>query len=78
MAPRRLPTLVKDLSHIRDVFYRMGFNDQIVALVGAHCLGRCSPQNSGFDGPSTFSPTMFTNDFFKLLLDREMACSKMG
>lgn len=73
MAPDgRLPDASQGSSHIRDVFYRMGFNDQeIVALVGAHCLGRCHPQNSGFDGPWTFSPTMFTNDFFKLLLDEK-------
>ena len=30
------------IAHIRDIFYRMGFNDQeIVALLGAHALGRC-------------------------------------
>ena len=28
--------------HVRDVFYRMGFTDrEIVALLGAHALGRC-------------------------------------
>ena len=27
--------------HIRDIFYRMGFNDQeIVALIGAHSVGK--------------------------------------
>jgi cytochrome c peroxidase len=31
-----------DSSHLRSIFYRMGFNDQeIVALSGAHALGRC-------------------------------------
>ena len=34
---------------IRDVFYRMGFNDQeIVALSGAHALGRCHENASGY------------------------------
>lgn len=66
----------------------MGFNDQeIVALVGAHALGRChssrsfnnivfvamaqlfSVHRSGYDGPWTFSPTTFTNDFFQLLFN---------
>ena len=38
----RLPDGSKDQSHIRNIFYRMGFNDQeIVALSGAHALGRC-------------------------------------
>ena len=38
------------LSHLRkDVFYRMGFNDrEIVALSGAHALGRCHPDASGY------------------------------
>jgi cytochrome c peroxidase len=35
-------------SHIRDIFGRMGFNDrEIVALLGAHALGRCHTENSG-------------------------------
>ncbi|KAF8513112.1 cytochrome c peroxidase [Hysterangium stoloniferum] len=64
----RLPDAAQGQDHIRDIFYRMGFNDQeIVALVGAHALGRCHPDRSGFEGPWTFSPTTFTNDFFKLL-----------
>lgn len=38
--------------HVRDVFYRMGFNDrEIVALVGAHTLGRCHTTASGYSGP---------------------------
>lgn len=37
--------------HLRAVFHRMGFTDQeIVALSGAHTLGRCHPDRSGFDG----------------------------
>ena len=33
---------------------RMGFNDQeIVALSGAHTLGRCHADRSGFVGPWT-------------------------
>ena len=36
---------------LRDVFYRMGFNDQeIVALSGAHALGRCHSTYSGYVG----------------------------
>lgn len=58
--------------HPRDVFYRMGFDDQeIVALVGAHTLGRCHTDRSGFDGPWTFSPTAFSNSFFVELLNRK-------
>ena len=36
----RLPDASKNAKHLRDIFYRMGFNDQeIVALSGAHALG---------------------------------------
>ena len=39
----RLPDASKGPPHLRDIFYRMGFNDQeIVALSGAHALGRCA------------------------------------
>lgn len=43
LPPRgRLPDGSKGADHIRFIFYRMGFNDQeIVALSGAHNLGRC-------------------------------------
>ena len=47
----RLPDGSKGARHIRDIFYRMGFNDQeIVALSGAHALGRCHSDRSGFKG----------------------------
>jgi cytochrome c peroxidase len=48
----------------------MGFSDaEIVALSGAHALGRCHPTSSGFAGPWTFSPTTLSNDYFKRLLE---------
>lgn len=43
LPPRgRLPDGALGAEHLRFIFYRMGFNDQeIVALSGAHNLGRC-------------------------------------
>ncbi|EIE21758.1 heme peroxidase [Coccomyxa subellipsoidea C-169] len=68
----RLPDASKGAQHIRDIFYRMGFNDQeIVALSGAHALGRCHRDRSGFEGPWTNSPITFSNEYFKLLLDEK-------
>jgi len=66
----RLPDAAQGAQHVRDVFYRMGFNDrEIVALIGAHSVGRCHADRSGFDGPWTFTPTKFTNQFFVQLLN---------
>ncbi|RAL63092.1 hypothetical protein DID88_004176 [Monilinia fructigena] len=68
----RLPDASQGNKHLRAIFGRMGFNDQeIVALSGAHALGRCHTDRSGFNGPWTFSPTVLTNDYYKLLLDEK-------
>lgn len=73
----RLPDASLAQDHLRQIFYRMGFNDEeIVALSGAHALGRCHTDRSGFEGPWTFSPTTFTNDYFKLLLDEKWSWRK--
>jgi len=65
----RLPDASQGAQHLRDVFYRMGFNDrEIVALSGAHTLGRCHQVRSGYDGPWTRNPLKFDNAFFKNLL----------
>lgn len=58
--------------HLRDIFYRMGFNDrEIVALSGAHSLGRCHVDRSGYWGPWTFAPTTFSNEYYRLLLEEK-------
>jgi len=67
-----LPDASQGAQHLRDIFYRMGFNDQeIVALSGAHTLGRCHRHRSGFDGPWTTKPLVFDNEYFKNILDLE-------
>jgi cytochrome c peroxidase len=68
----RLPNAAKGPSHLRDIFYRMGFDDrEIVALSGAHALGRAHTDRTGYEGPWDFSPTVFTNEFFRLLVEEE-------
>jgi cytochrome c peroxidase len=65
------------VQHIRDIFYRQGFNDQeIVALIGAHSLGRCHTEASGYSGPWTRAPTTFSNMYFKELLDNTWTLKK--
>lgn len=73
----RLPDASQGNRHLRDIFYRMDFNDQeIVALSGAHALGRCHTDRSGFDGPWTFSPTVVTNEYYNLLLNEKWSWKK--
>ncbi|KAJ7058569.1 heme peroxidase [Mycena amicta] len=73
----RLPDGTQGGAHLRAIFGRMGFNDQeIVALSGAHALGRCHATRSGFEGPWTFSPTTMTNDYFKLLFNESWVWKK--
>eukprot|EP00891_Asterochloris_glomerata_P008407 jgi/Astpho2/8407/Aster-01462 len=68
----RLPDASKGAPHIRDVFNRMGFNDrEIVALSGAHALGRCHTDRSGFSGPWTNAPTTFSNLYFTEMLEKK-------
>lgn len=65
----RLPDGALGASHLRSVFGRMGFDDEdIVALSGAHTLGRCHADRSGFDGPWTHDPLRFDTEYFRLLL----------
>ena len=62
----RLPDASQGADHLRDVFYRMGFDDrEIVALSGAHTLGRCHKVRSGFDGPWTSNPLKFDAEYFR-------------
>lgn len=67
----RLPDAARGEDHLRAIFYRMGFNDrEIVALSGAHAMGRCHTDRSGFEGPWTNAPTTFSNEYFVQLLEK--------
>jgi L-ascorbate peroxidase len=68
----RLPDARKGPSHLKDIFYRMGLSDrEIVALSGAHTLGRAHKERSGFEGPWTANPLKFDNSYFLELLKGE-------
>ena len=72
LPPRgRLPDGAQGADHLRWIFNRMGFNDQeIVALSGAHNLGRCHADRSGFDGAWVNAPTRFSNTYYRLMISR--------
>lgn len=66
----RLPDAKQGCPHLRGVFNRMGFSDQeIVALSGAHAVGMCHPDRSGFIGPWTTTALTFDNAYFVNLVD---------
>ena len=68
----RLPDALGDEAHVLSVFGRMGFNEkETVALIGAHCIGRCHTGSSGFSGPWTRAPTTFSNEFFRELVENK-------
>ncbi len=68
----RLPDASQGADHLREIFNRMGFNDQeIVALSGGHTVGRCHEVRSGYDGAWTENPLQFDNSYFKNLVDIE-------
>lgn len=57
-------------AHLREVFGRMGFSDrELVALSGAHTIGYCRPETSGYTGKWTPSPTRFNNIYYRILLN---------
>eukprot|EP00440_Ansanella_granifera_P004776 gb/GFBE01005181.1/.p1 GENE.gb/GFBE01005181.1/~~gb/GFBE01005181.1/.p1 ORF type:complete len:396 (+),score=107.78 gb/GFBE01005181.1/:1-1188(+) len=67
----RLPDGDKGAQHLRDIFGPKGFDDKaIVALSGAHTVGSCHLDRSGFDGPWTDAPLTFDNAYFKDLLTK--------
>lgn len=62
----------KTSAHMRDVFYRMGFNDrEMVCLIGAHTLGRCHRDRSGYWGPWNKAENKFNNALFSFLLNMQ-------
>lgn len=67
----------KNVDHVRDVFYRMGFNDrEIVALLGAHAIGRCYPDRSGYSGPWTNAEWTWSNEYFRQLVENTWTVKK--
>eukprot|EP00471_Norrisiella_sphaerica_P004259 CAMPEP_0184487468 /NCGR_PEP_ID=MMETSP0113_2-20130426/10132_1 /TAXON_ID=91329 /ORGANISM="Norrisiella sphaerica, Strain BC52" /LENGTH=321 /DNA_ID=CAMNT_0026869797 /DNA_START=18 /DNA_END=983 /DNA_ORIENTATION=+ len=67
--------------HIRNVFYRMGFNDrEIVALSGAHTLGRAFKERSGVveNGYGEETATKFTCPFHRARADKKEGVGMPG
>jgi len=77
----RLPDATQGSDHIRQVFTKqMGFNDQeIVALLGAHAVGKMHLENSGFSSsqteglalPWTYAPLTLGTHYYTTLLEEK-------
>ena len=72
VAEGRHPDGDKGSDHLREVFGRMGLTDQdIVILSGAHTVGSCHLDRSGFDGPWTEEPYKFDNAYYVDMLNKD-------
>lgn len=68
----RLPDAAQGAVHLRNIFGDYGFDDkEIVALSGAHSMGFCHDDRSGFVGPWTDEPYAFTNKFYTNMMDKK-------
>ncbi|SSD58763.1 related to Cytochrome c peroxidase, mitochondrial [Saccharomycodes ludwigii] len=78
----RLPDANTDSNYVRNFFHRLNFLDdkEIVAVCGAHCLGKTHYKNSGYEGPWGAATNIFTNEFFVNLLNEnwKLETNKMG
>jgi len=73
----RHPDADKGADHLRCVFHRMGLTDKdIVVLSGAHTVGRCHADRSGFEGKWTDDENKFDNSYFVDLLERKWSATK--
>jgi len=68
----RIPDGDKGAKHLRDIFRPKGFDDrEIVALSGAHTVGKCHLDRTGFEGPWTENTLLWDNSYFKDLLTKK-------
>lgn len=68
----RLPDGDKGIPHLREIFHPKGFTDRdIVALSGAHTVGSCHADRSGFDGAWTENKLKFDNSYFTEMLAKK-------
>mmetsp|Transcript_24610 Transcript_24610/g.45858 ORF Transcript_24610/g.45858 Transcript_24610/m.45858 type:complete len:376 (+) Transcript_24610:65-1192(+) len=67
-----------DIDHMKVLFGRIGGLQykHIVALFGAHSVGSCHENASGYSGTWTTDETTFSNEYFRLLLEEKWTHKK--
>lgn len=67
-----------DIDHIKVLFGRIGGlkYKHIVALFGAHSVGSCHENASGYSGTWTSDETTFSNEYFRVLLKEKWSIKK--
>ncbi|SCV03529.1 LANO_0G04676g1_1 [Lachancea nothofagi CBS 11611] len=73
----RLPDASRDADYVRKFYTRMNFGDrEVVALLGAHALGKTHYKNSGFEGPWGAATNVFSNEYYVNLLNEHWKLNK--
>lgn len=73
----RLPEPFWNADYVRKYYDKFNFTDQeVVALIGAHILGKTHLKNSGYDGPWDDDTNIFSNEFFSNLLKEDWKYEK--
>lgn len=73
----RLPEPTWNADYVRKFYNRFDFTDQeVVALLGAHILGKTHLKNSGYKGAWDDDTNVFSNEFFVNLLKEDWKLEK--
>ena len=75
----RLPSAAGTWADTAERFGAFGMTaTEVVAILGAHSLGRCQAQNSGFEGGWTQHQSSFSNEYFQIYVKKPWTQAAVG